>query len=253
MGYWLAQKVRLGCHLPFYPEGFLAQWFKQHRNEDVPVWMFAKTGAKTLKTLYQQLVDHLDIDALILVDGGVDSLMRGDETGAGTFLEDSITLSAVEHLEVPVKILTCIGFGAELEVCHYNALDNMAMLIRDGAFLGNCALTPQMDVYRQYEHACHYVWTQQGHAKSHINMRMVSAVNGYFGDHHIYHDYKKLEVFVSALMTLYWFFDAQAVIEKSIIIPQIRDSITIEQAFKQSIKLRERLQPIARPHKKIPY
>jgi hypothetical protein len=129
----------------------------------------------------------------------------------------------------------------------------MARLIKEGAFLGNCALTPQMDVYNHYEHACHYVWTQAGHAKSHINMRMVSAVNGNFGDHHLYHDYQKLEVFVSPLMSLYWFFDAETVIKNSDIIPNIRDSITIEQAFKKSIELREAMQPVARPHNTIPY
>src|SRR5688572_6162089 len=37
-----------GVKLPFgyLPESYLAQWFKEARNEDVTVWAFAKVGPK---------------------------------------------------------------------------------------------------------------------------------------------------------------------------------------------------------------
>ncbi len=253
-GLLVGSQGKVGMELPYYPEGFLTQWFEETRGEDIPIWMFGRTGAKSLAELYDRLLEHLGtIDVLILIDGGVDSLSRGDETGAGTFLEDSITLAAVEHLDIPVKILACLGFGAELEVCHYNALDNIAALMTANAFYGSCALTKNMDVYQHYEQACRYVWDQRFHSRSHINMRVISAVDGNFGDHHLYHDYQKLEVFVSPLMSLYWFFDANAVTERSLIIEHIRDTVKIEDAFAISIRLRERLQSSARPHRKIPY
>src|SRR6185503_14425123 len=110
--------------LQYYPEGYLAQWFTEEFHEDVIIWMFAKTGVKPLITSYQTLVKKFGIDAIILVDGGGDSLMRGDENGAGSLLEDSISLAAVSALDVHVKILSCIGFGTEVEdgVCHGLAL-----------------------------------------------------------------------------------------------------------------------------------
>ena len=64
--------------LPYYPEGYLSQWFREVRDENVTVWMFAKMGAVPLAEAYERLVSHLGIDAIILVDGGVDSLMRRD-------------------------------------------------------------------------------------------------------------------------------------------------------------------------------
>ncbi len=233
--------------LLYYPEGYLSQWFKQVRGEDVTVWMFARTGAAPLAQGYAALVKHLNIDALILVDGGVDSIMRGDENGSGTMVEDSITLAAVQGIDIPVKILACIGFGTEMEeaVCHYNALENMAGLAKAGAFLGSCALTPQMEVFQLFEAACRYVWEQPNHVKSHISTRIIPAVNGEFGSYRMYPD-EYSDVFISPLMSLYWFFDARAVTERNLLVPLIRQTHTTSQAIlmcanlKNSIPLRAR-------------
>ena len=230
---------------------FLTLWFKDVYGEDVPVWIFQKVGVKLLHQLYKRLLLHLNIDALILIDGGVDSLMIGDEEGAGTLLEDTVSLTAASQLDVPVKILACLGYGAELEVSHHNAMQNMAALIKEGAFLGSCALTKQMPVYEKYEAACRYVWAQPEHHKSHINMRVVSATQGEMGDHHLYTDYRPLEVYVSPLMSLYWFFDADAVNARSILAPHIKDTLSIEEAF--NITLQVRAQQATRKHRPLPY
>jgi hypothetical protein len=161
----LLDGLLMGAHGPlrhplmYFPEGYLSQWFKEKRGEDVTVWMFAKTGAAPLAKSYGALAERLGFDALILVDGGVDSLMRGDESGTGTLLEDTISLIAADTLDIPVKILACLGFGTEVEeqVCHYRALENIALLAREGAFLGSCALTPQMEVFQLFEAASRYI------------------------------------------------------------------------------------------------
>jgi hypothetical protein len=223
------------------------------RGEDVTVWMFPKVGAAPLHEAYTTLVEHLDIDALILVDGGVDSLMRGDEVGAGTLVEDSISLAAVSALAVPIKILACIGFGTEVEeaVCHYNALENMAALAKAGAFYGSCALTPQMEAFQSFEAACRYVWEQPGHPKSHISTRIIPAVRGEFGNHHLYDEYRGSTIFVSPLMSLYWFFDAATVIRHSLIVEPLRASRTSHEAF-MIVAGRDRGLR-TRPRRQIPY
>src|SRR5215813_14084469 len=71
----------------YFPEYYLAEWFYDERNEDVMIWCFEKTGARPLIKNYQLLTKHLGIDAIILVDGGVDSLMHGDEAQHGTIFE----------------------------------------------------------------------------------------------------------------------------------------------------------------------
>ncbi|MGB1286261.1 MAG: DUF1152 domain-containing protein [Aggregatilineales bacterium] len=240
-------------HIGYSPESYLTEWFMNVRDEEVPVWTFQKVGVKLLHQLYIKLINHLNIDAIIMIDGGVDSLMIGDEEGAGTLLEDTVSLTAVSQLDVPVKILACLGFGAELEVSHHNALMNMAALIKAGAFLGSCALTKQMPVYTQYESACRYVWEQPEHHKSHINMRVVSATQGETGNHHMYHDYRPLEVYVSPLMSLYWFFDADAVNARSLLAPHLKDTVDIQDAWNITMKLRSKKNAINKLQRKLPY
>ncbi len=218
--------------VPYMPEGFLSQWFAETQQEDVPVWLLAKTGSVPLHQAYRKLISHLNIDALILVDGGVDSIMRGDEMGAGTLVEDSITLAAVDELDVSVKILACLGFGTEVEeaVCHYHALANMAALAKAGAFMGCCALAPQMPAFQSFEAACRYVWEQPFHPKSHITTRVIPATHGEFGNFHMYDD-DHTGVLISLLMSLYWFFDASTVIAHSDVIDLLRPTYTVHEAI----------------------
>ncbi|RMF82071.1 MAG: DUF1152 domain-containing protein [Chloroflexi bacterium] len=239
----------------YYPEGYLAQWFWLEHADDVAVWMFEKTGVLPLQKNYEKLMAHLGgVDAIIMIDGGVDSLMRGDETGAGTMLEDSITLAAVDALDVPVKLMVSVGFGTEVEesVCHYHALENMAALAKMGAFLGSCALTPQMEAFQFYEAACRYVWEQPtGHHRSHISTRIIPAVNGEFGNYRMYDDSRLSPHLLSPLMSLYWFFEADAVVQRNLIIDTIRQTETFHEALKIVMRLREKLN--ARPRKQLPY
>lgn len=244
---------KLGRDIFYYPEGYLAQWFAE-QGEDVPVWMFARMGVVPLRKCYETLVEKLNLDAIILVDGGVDSLMRGNEEGMGTILEDSISLAAVEGLDVPVKLLASIGFGTEVEeaVCHYHALDNMAALIKMGAFRGSCALAPQMWAFQQYERACRYVWEQPNHSKSHISTRIIPAANGEFGGHQMYPDDGHYGGFISPLMALYWFFDATAVAQRNLIIDLIRETLTADDA--RQILMRYWVNtPVKRRRQTIPY
>jgi hypothetical protein len=238
---------------PYYPEGYLTRWFQEARGEDVPVYMFTRTGVKPLSMAYTYLIQHLGgIDALILIDGGVDSIMRGDESGAGTLLEDSISLAAADALEVPVKLLACLGFGTEVEeaVCHYHALENIAALAAAGAFYGSCALTPQMEAFRLYEAACRYCWEQPNHHKSHISTRIIPAVNGQFGDV-LYPDDRAVPVLISPLMSLYWFFDLPAVVKRNRLIEWIRPALTQDDAMQ--IALAERPRWDIRPPRSLPY
>ncbi len=238
--------------LIYYPEGYLSRWFRRTRGEDVDVWMFARTGVAPLIEGYTALVKHLKIDAIVLVDGGVDSVMRGDEIGSGTLVEDSISLAAVDKVDVPVKLLACVGFGTEVEeqVCHYNALENIAGLAKAGGFLGSCALTPQMEAAQQFEAACRYVWEQPKHQKSHISTRIIPAMNGEFGNFHMYGE-DRTTVLISPLMALYWFFDARTVIARNLLIPRIGGTQTTTQAIMICASLKNEINQ--RPRRALPY
>ncbi len=223
-------------HLAYYPEGYLAEWYALHHETERVIWMFDNPAVLPLQMAYQHLVKKLKVDALILVDGGVDSLMRGDEVAPGSLLEDTISLVAIDNLDVPVKILATIGFGTEVEegVNHYYALENIAGLSQAGGFYGSCSLTHQMDEFAYYEAACRYAWegSEDEHSErhlSHISTRVIPAAQGYFGDYRMY-DTEKTRRLVSPLMSIYWFFDASVVVERSLCADALRGSVTKDDA-----------------------
>lgn len=211
------------------PEMYLSSWFKEKKEMDVPVWTFKRdqTISEYSESL-NVLCSHLDVDALVLVDGGVDSIMVGDEEGSGTMFEDTLTLAAVKNVDVPVKILACIGFGTEVEenLSHYLALENIANITKQGGFYGTCSLVNFMECYKDYESACMHSFNQPGHRKSHVQTRIIPAAEGEFGDYHMYPDEKSSDVFISPLMSIYWFFNADAAIYNNAVIPHIEGEQT---------------------------
>lgn len=69
----------------YLPERALARFLEEERGEtDVVVYALDKTGVEPARHAYEALARHLDVDAIVLVHGGTDILMRGDEAGLGT-------------------------------------------------------------------------------------------------------------------------------------------------------------------------
>ena len=96
-GEWLSPTlVGIGPGYPersgYHPERFLARWFSESQREERTIWCFDAAGTLPLVEDYRRLVQRLDINAIVLIDGGVDSLARGDEELCGTILEDYISL-----------------------------------------------------------------------------------------------------------------------------------------------------------------
>jgi hypothetical protein len=200
----------------YHPEGWLATVLSQEERYENGVWQIAKLGSKPVHDAYKHILETCAIDTVLLVDGGVDSLMHGDEDGAGTLLEDSVVLAALEDFNGVRKILVTVGFGTEIEekVCHSHVLENIAELTRDGHCFGSCALTPRMDCFQFYKWVYDWCAFQDGFKHSHITSRIIPAVEGVFGGEH----------FLNPLMGLYWFFEAHAVMARNKLIPLLRNT-----------------------------
>ena len=221
---------------PYFPELYLAEWFQAHRQEAVTIWSFQKTGTSPLLENYRLLVDHLGIDGIVLIDGGVDSLVRGDESQTGSLVEDAISLYAVDQLtQVPTRIVGCLGLSIENDVAHTEMLENMAALIKAGGYLGGCSLAPQMPAYKAYEDAVLYVQGKRFQDSSVINSCIISATRGEFGDYHLTDKTKGTSLAISPLMSLYWFFDLTAVAMHNYILPRLKDTYSFMDAVRAAV------------------
>jgi len=236
---------------PYFPEFHLVNWFKEKRNEELTIWCFHKTGAAPLSENYRILCEHLGIDGILLVDGGVDSLVRGDEAELGTAIEDLTSLFAVNQLShISTRLLACIGFGAERDLTHTHIFENIASLTQEGGFLGSCSLTPQMDSCQAYDEAVTYVQNKDFQDPSVINSSILSAVRGQYGDYHLTEKTKNSRLWISPLMSIYWFFDFDCVVKQNMLLPEIEGTMLFRDALYKVIAKAERIS--RRPAGKMP-
>lgn len=240
-------------HEDYFPEYYLTEWFLNERNEFMTIWCFQKTGAKPLIQNYRLLTKHLGIDCLILVDGGVDSLMRGDEPNAGTLLEDTLSIIAVNEMNhIPLRFLVCLGLGIEFEIGYAHLFENISALVKQSAFLGSCSLNQQMPTFQRYKEAVLYTFDQQPKYSSVICSSVISAVIGEYGDFHLTKRTKESELRISSLMSMYWFFDLQAVAKQNYLIQDLKTTYTVDEAWNKISQVRAALSDRTIPMNPLP-
>ena len=212
----------------YFPEMHFCRWMRG-RGEEVPVWTFAKTGVKPLERSYRILCERLRPDALVLVDGGTDSLMRGDEFGLGTPVEDLASILAGAVQDVPIKMLLSVGFGVDAfhGVCHAQWLEAVADLIGRDAYLGCWSLmkgTPEVEFYRA---ACDAVFEKMPAYPSIVSGSILNAIDGYFGDHHSTSRTRSSKLFINPLMSLSWACELEAVAGRLLYPEEMADTETM--------------------------
>lgn len=69
--------------LDYFPERYLVEWFSR-QGEEMSVIGFPKTGVMPLEAAYNAVIAKFAIDTVILIDGGTDSIIKGDEPGLGS-------------------------------------------------------------------------------------------------------------------------------------------------------------------------
>jgi hypothetical protein len=211
----------------YFPEKYLAQWFVK-QGEHIPIYCFERTGVQPLLAAYQTLIELLQVDAIILVDGGTDSLMRGDEPSLGTPEEDIASIAAIHQLHLDTKLLVCLGFGIDTfhGVCHAHFLEAVSELARQDGFLGTWSLTKDMPEVQLYREATESVLRAMPFHPSIVSTSILSALAGLFGDVHTTERTTGSTLFINVLMTLYWTFRLDAVAQRLLYLDDILQTQT---------------------------
>lgn len=151
-------------------------------------------------------MSELSVDALLLVDGGSDSLLVGDEAGLGTPAEDMASIAAATALELPTKLLASIGFGVDAfhGVSHGHVLETVAAIAKSGGFLGSFSLLHEMEEFAFYESA-----------------------HGDFGDVHRTQRTRGSTLWINPLMSLFFAFELEAVSKRIAYLPAIEHTQTM--------------------------
>jgi len=238
----------------YFPELYLAQYLKQKCNVDLPVYTAIRTGVKLLTPAFQQLIDELHIDAVVLIDGGTDSLMFGNECQLATPQEDMLSIKSVFDCKVAKKFLVCLGFGIDHfhGVCHSLFLQNVAQLIQDGGYLGVFSVQREMAEFKRFQEAVAYASERM--ELSIVATSVVNAGEGHFGDYHATERTKGSKLFINPLMSMYWCFQLDSVAKRVIYLDSLADTTNFQQVhdritqFRRSLPAKEVRNYVAFPH-----
>ncbi len=240
-------------HQAYFPERTLAQWLSAHGYPST-VYAFPQTGVQPLRAAYRALVDLHRIDAIVLVDGGTDILMRGDEAGLGTPEEDMTSVAALAALDdVPERLVVSVGFGVDAYhgVSHALVLENIAALEREGAYLGAFSLPRATREGALYLDAVAHAQDRTPERPSIVNGSIAAAVRGAFGDVRFTSRTSGGELFVNPLMSLCFAFDLPGLAARCLYLDRIEDTHLMRQVHSRIAEFREDL--VTRPARRFPH
>jgi hypothetical protein len=231
----------------YFPERHLADWFSA-RGRELSIYCFDRLGVRPATQAWRILAERTAPDAVILVDGGTDSLMRGDEAGLGTPVEDITSILAANALtHIARRYLVCLGFGVDAfhGVCHAHFLENVAALARADAFLGAFSITRDMPEAKLFAEATEFVQARTPGRESIVCASVLSAIDGQYGNHHRLARTRASTLWINPLMSFYWAFRLDAVATRILYADAIRETEhahevgALIEAFRNSCKIRD--------------
>ncbi|AZM64165.1 hypothetical protein DMA10_35320 [Streptomyces sp. WAC 01420] len=240
-------------HQSYFPERTLAQWLNRHGYPDT-VYAFPQTGVRPLRDAYRALIGLHGIDTVVLVDGGTDILLRGDESGLGTPEEDMASVAALAALDaVPRRLVVSVGFGVDAYhgVNHVQVLENIAALERAGAYLGAFSIPRATREGALYLDAVEHAQQHTPEHPSIVNGSVAAAVRGSFGDVRFTDRTRGSELFVNPLMSLYFAFDLPGLAARCLYLDRIEDTYLMRQVQARIAEFRE--SAVTRPPRTFPH
>lgn len=196
----------------YFPELLLAKKLK------IPIYTFRQVSPNLLYESYNKLIKNLNIDTIILIDGGIDSLLFGDEQMRGSPLEDLTSVIAVNKISNELLIksyLYCTAIGIDdIDVNMF--LRNTSTLIKQKGFVGFYSIQ-NCELYKSI--------IQSTNPKSIINESIIASLNGEYGKYknpnlinNIHDDSYPL---INPLVSSYWIYDIKILSNTSPLISHI--------------------------------
>lgn len=235
----------------YFPEKYICEWFRSLGTE-MTIYTFMKRGVTSLAAAYGYLRTRFNIDLIVLVDGGSDSLMAGDEHQLGTPAEDMMSMFAVHSLGCKAMLL-CLGLGADRYhgVSDCSTLRAIAELTAANGFLGSMSLLKSMPEVQGYLSASEYIQTRMTTFASIVNYYISSALEGHFGDYNTNPRTAGSRLFINPLMCQYYAFSLPAVIRRVKYREQVEETKT-QMDLVLGIEYYRKNYPVKDSHEEIP-
>lgn len=237
------------------PEVGMCQFLDEEYPSDKPHRVYAYNArhftVATLTTLLSHICNENEVDAVVSVDGGSDSLMAGDEAGLGDPIEDATTVATIALLKekvprVRAAMLLVMGFGCDRfnTVSDAASLRAVAELNAAGGFLGSMSLefaTPPMQFYSR----CLDFLNRTSTFRSVIANSITESSRGAFGSDVVPTTLRKRvnsgELYLWPLMSFQFAFSIEHVFRRSLLGPELVKCTCIEETYATLRNLRHTL------------
>lgn len=157
----------------YFPELPLAKFLNE------PIYTFRCVPPHMLFESYAHLIKILNIDTIVLVDGGIDSVLMGDEKQFGSPLEDLTSVIAVAHLVREKLVQNAYLYCTALYVDEPSVelfMRNIGTITRNGGFIGFYSMGPKyLAPYKQL--------LELTNPKSIISESIVASIEGHTGNY----------------------------------------------------------------------
>ena len=208
----------IGKHNCFFPEYKLVKSLHSMYGLSIPIYCFADPEIKYLLDAYNKIIELENIDTIVLVDGGTDSLMKGCEKDIngkkllGTPYEDISSIIAVHNSNAKYKFMYCLGFNIDKyhDVTDENFLMNTCEIIRNNGFIGSYMLNKNNLMTKMYMNT----FMNCDPENSIVNSQVISSINGHYGNYTpdwLKHRLGNSIQDVHPFMSLYWIYHLDAI------------------------------------------
>jgi hypothetical protein len=226
------------CSDYYCPEVGICSYLDQQYPDDAPHFVYAYYARHfpihLLTSLHNLIIEKHSIDGIILIDGGSDSLMKGDEAGLGDPIEDAVSVATVagnDNQRIIYKVLISIGIGTDRfnDVSDCSTLRAIAEITRLGGFLGSVSLESARDPYNFYKLGLEHLYNMQSF-RSVLAGSILASGLGFFGSEEVPEMVQKRvkegSLFLWPLMSMLWAFDVNIVAARSLIVGWIKECKT---------------------------
>jgi len=202
----------------YCPEAHLVHYLKNRHAIQETIHTIDNEGYAVVANAYQYLADSLHLDAILLVDGGSDSLMAGDEENLATIEEDHTSIIAVHDVcrDMKLRSLVVLGLGVDR---HHGCSDAASMravaeLTKAGGLLGMQMLQPDMIPVQHYKEAVNYANAHCRDGHNGVGAFTVASIEGRYGNYHSNQDTPNSSLYINPMMGMMWFFEIAHVQER---------------------------------------
>lgn len=243
----------------YAPEVNLANFLATKTENIPPIYAYYARDftVSNLQAFYTELCMKHSIDLVIAIDGGSDSLMKGDEAGLGDIVEDLVSITALSKLPDEIQTVLCvIGMGVDRfnDVSDASALRAVSDLTKAAAVLGSLGISPGSTEHVFYRECIDYIYQHQT-KKSLVANFILAAIEGYYGNENtdlLSTDSKANNYYIWPLMSTLWFFDLKRVALRSDIPAVIEHCKSVSDTWKAVTRYRQSIRQKLLPVENIP-